>query len=202
MSFYRFVMLLQAKVSTPPSATVKHHHYNYSFKFNKISLNCTIANCNLEEQTQLSVAQKNLKVSQLINKGNYLVYHGKKCCIIANAMNTERANAAKMTRHFPCKVVLLNQVLHPKLMYQKKMSLKYSIHVISTSTVQKSFDVALNSVLSGRNFTVVTNDLAKVFKQELQMKSREIATQCSRKITSELPITGWLHEYLSHNLDF
>ena len=63
---------------------------------------------------------------------------------------------------------------------------------------------ALSSALSGRSSTAVTNDLAKELhglKEEVQLKSMEISTQHSRKITNELPITGWLHRYLSHTLD-
>ena len=213
-------MLLQARVSTP-HVTIKHHHYNYSFKFNNISLNCTSANCSLEEQIQLSDAQKNLKLNQLIDKGNYLVYHGKKCCITANTMDTERASAAKMTRSFPCKVVPLNQVLQQRLpspkayISEKEVLDIFHPDVISTSTVKKSFDEvtsrldkivysALSSALSGRSSTAVTNDLAKELhglKEEVQLKSMEISTQHSRKVTNELPITGWLHRYLSHTLD-
>ena len=211
-------MLLQARVSTPP-VTIQHHHYNYSFKFNNVSLNCTSANCNLKEQIQLSEAQKSLKFNQLIDKGSYLAYHGKKCCITANTMNTERASAAKMTRNFPCKIIPLNQVLQqpsPTAYISEKDVLDiFHPDVISTSTVKKSFDEvtnrldmivygALSSALSGTSSTTVTNDLAKELirlKEEVQLKSMEISTQHSRKIMNELPITGWLHRYLSHTLD-
>ena len=134
-------------------------------------------------------------------------------------MNTERASAAKMTRNFPCKIVPLNQVLQqpsPKAYVSEKDVLDiFHPDVISTSTVKKSFDEvtnrldmivysALSSALSGRSSTTVTNDLAKELyglKEEVQLKSMEISTQHSRKIMNELPITGWLHRYLSHTLD-
>ena len=61
-------------------------------------------------------------------------------------MDTKRASAAKMTRSFPCKVVLLNQVLQQRLPSPKAYISEKDVldifhpDVISTSTVKKSFD--------------------------------------------------------------
>lgn len=91
----------------------------------------------------------------------------------------------------------------------------FNPNVVSTSTVKQSFNEVtvqldeivynpLGAALNGSNTATILNDIAgqlKVVKEQVQAKSEEISTTCSRKVTNKLPIYGWLHAHLVNKLD-
>ena len=61
----------------------------------------------------------------------------------------------------------------------------------------------LNLSISGSDPIAVTNELTTklmAFKEDLQSKPAQLSSSM-RKITNELPITGWLREHLAKELD-
>lgn len=211
-------MAFQVTANVVPTV-VRHNHCHYRFHFNNISLQLTTVSCNLDDQITRFNTQKTLKYHQLFDQLNYLAYVDEKFCITTDVISSKRASDARTTRDFPCDIVPIGQML-PQLSSNTYITEAdildiFNPDVVSTSTVKQGFDQvtnqldtivygALGAALNGSNTATILNDIVgqlKVLKEQLQAKSEEISTIYSRKITNELPISGWLHAHLANKLD-
>lgn len=208
--------ILQAVTKSP--ATIMHNHYNYSFRFDSISLVCTETVCGLAQAKKLFDNQQKMKFSDLSENSKYLAYCDVKCCITADTTNSKRASDTLVSREFHCNHVALNEVLPywqsstlDKFFSEKAVLEIFHPHVISACSVNNKLEEViqhlntivystLDRALNCTDSTSVVVGLAKELQElqsSIEQKKAELITRESRKLRYERPITDWLHQHLS-----
>lgn len=97
--------------ATVATLYIMHNHYNYSFKFNDILLKHWSVKCDLKQQKERFAAQLTMQFPELVERGNFLAYYNRKCCIEADTVQSKRASAAGAQRNFHCDDISLHEMI-------------------------------------------------------------------------------------------